>query len=389
MVVFFNFTGSLSNDIYLPGLITIAKSFYTSEFMSQLTVSMWFLGAALPQPYFGILANRYGPRKLMIGGSILFILATAGCGLAWNIYSLLTFRFGQGAAVASAAIASLAIVQDPNYSSLARLRFITWIYISDALTPLLGPLVGSFLISEWGWRSSFALLLILGIICASGLYYFLPRNKDGYTKTTWKSFYQPSFGHPYLWKLIILFISFYGSVVAYITTAPFIIMGQLKIPIKYFGITQIFPFLFFVAGGLTLSLLMTPQRQKKFSHLGVVIMFISVLIFLAMNIFTQYFTLSYFLLAISTYLYGFSLTSNILAASILSINLNKAMIAAIFGVSLPLIAVLSSLLTATFYNNNLWGFSTIFIAFFFIALILYIYILKSKPTFLIPNNDPH
>ncbi len=68
----YSFTGNVSNDIYMPSMPILVKVFDTSDHWIQMTLAMWFLGAAAPQLLMGPVADRYGRRKLLfVGGFII------------------------------------------------------------------------------------------------------------------------------------------------------------------------------------------------------------------------------------------------------------------------------------------------------------------------------
>lgn len=152
--------------------ISTAKLPITSEFGLDDRAFGWILSAfalgyALFQTPSGVLADRFGPR--MVLGSIvaLWSVFTALTGAAWNALSLLVVRFLFGAAEAGA------------YPACAR-AFYAWLPVAERglaqginfSGSRLGaafalPAVG-WLVSSLGWRSSFLVLGVLGIMWALG-----------------------------------------------------------------------------------------------------------------------------------------------------------------------------------------------------------------------------
>ena len=57
------------------------------------SLSIFVLGGATLQILLGPLSDRYGSRKIMLGGVLLFLLATVFNGLSNNIEEFLLFRF--------------------------------------------------------------------------------------------------------------------------------------------------------------------------------------------------------------------------------------------------------------------------------------------------------
>lgn len=154
-IIIYNLTGNLSNDIYLPTLPALANQFHVSDFLVQFSMSIWFIGVALPQLFFGLIADKFGCRPLILWGGILFLIGTFFCMTAFNIYVLLLGRFLQGIGVSSLNIATFATIGSPIYNEKNRVKFMSCINITGSLAPLVGPVIGSGLYIIWGWRSNF------------------------------------------------------------------------------------------------------------------------------------------------------------------------------------------------------------------------------------------
>jgi MFS family permease len=76
-----------------------------------LAIGSYGLTQALLQIPFGVLSDRYGRKKLIIIGLLLFALGSVVAGLADNVYTLIAGRFLQGSgAIASVLMALLADV---------------------------------------------------------------------------------------------------------------------------------------------------------------------------------------------------------------------------------------------------------------------------------------
>ena len=87
--------GPLSTDLYLPALPTISTTFGVDSGSAQLTLSIFLLGFAAGMLAYGPLSDRFGRRPLIIGGIVVFVLATVGCALADSLESLIVWRFFQ------------------------------------------------------------------------------------------------------------------------------------------------------------------------------------------------------------------------------------------------------------------------------------------------------
>jgi len=74
--------GPLAVDMYLPAMPTLQKEFAVDAARVQHTLSAYLLGLAIGQLGFGPVADRYGRKAPLIGGLLVFTLASAACVVA-------------------------------------------------------------------------------------------------------------------------------------------------------------------------------------------------------------------------------------------------------------------------------------------------------------------
>jgi MFS transporter, DHA2 family, methylenomycin A resistance protein len=103
----------------------------------------------------GSIADRIGARRLFVGGFVLFMVASAVCGVAPDLGVLIGARAVQGLAAALLVPSSLALLSHTYTDGRARTQAVG-IYLSGASLALSGgPLVGGVLIAAIGWRAIF------------------------------------------------------------------------------------------------------------------------------------------------------------------------------------------------------------------------------------------
>jgi DHA2 family methylenomycin A resistance protein-like MFS transporter len=103
----------------------------------------------------GSIADRIGARRLFVGGFVLFMVASAVCGVAPDLGVLIGARAVQGLAAALLVPSSLALLSHAYTDARARTRAVG-IYLAGASTALSGgPLIGGVLIAAIGWRAIF------------------------------------------------------------------------------------------------------------------------------------------------------------------------------------------------------------------------------------------
>ncbi|MFS7246240.1 multidrug effflux MFS transporter [Rahnella inusitata] len=148
---------TLSTNIILPAFPDIAEQLGVSARELGLTLSSFFITFALAQLVVGPLADRYGRKKLILGGLSIFIVGTVVGGLAGSLETLIIGRVIQALGVCAAAVLARAIARDLfDGETLARALSLTM--IATAAAPGFSPLVGSVLTTTLGWRAIFILV---------------------------------------------------------------------------------------------------------------------------------------------------------------------------------------------------------------------------------------
>ncbi|MCY1083095.1 multidrug effflux MFS transporter [Archangium lansingense] len=153
----------LSIDMYLPSLPSIQGTLGTSASLVQLTLAAFMAGLGLGQFAYGPLSDRFGRRKPLIAGIVLYILASAACAFAPSIHWLIALRFLQAVGGAAGAVIARAIVRD-LYSGREIARVLSLLMLIMGAAPILAPLLGGQVLAFSGWRAIFGVLALLGTL---------------------------------------------------------------------------------------------------------------------------------------------------------------------------------------------------------------------------------
>lgn len=167
--------GSVTN-VALPA---IGKSLSASSAELQWVINAYLLPLSALLLLGGAAGDRYGRARLLVGGTVLFAIASAACALAPNLTVLLVARGMQGIGAAILMPNSLAIL-GATFTGGARGRA-TGIWASmGAVMAAIGPVLGGWLIDTVGWRAIFLINLPLaaGAIVLALLYVKDSRNTD-------------------------------------------------------------------------------------------------------------------------------------------------------------------------------------------------------------------
>jgi len=102
----------------------------------------------------GSLSDRAGARRAFGTGMTLFVLASAGCGLAPTLPALVAARFAQGAAAAAMMPSSMALISHAYPDPVRRARAVALWSMGGVAASTSGPVLGG-LLSLVSWRLIF------------------------------------------------------------------------------------------------------------------------------------------------------------------------------------------------------------------------------------------
>ncbi len=173
LLVFMMALAPFGDTEYTPAMPAIAHALQADYGMVQLTMAFYLAGSAISQLVFGPLADRFGRRPVMLGGTALltagFLLSLA----AVAIWPLLGSRLVQGLGASAGGVVADAAVRDA-FPAERRQRVYAKLSAAFALAPAIGPVAGAWLVQALGWRANFALLAALGALLWFAVWRWLP-----------------------------------------------------------------------------------------------------------------------------------------------------------------------------------------------------------------------
>lgn len=156
------FMAQMATTVYLPSLPTVMQELGMTRRATELSISIFVIGAALPVLFWGAAADRFGRRLPLTLSLALFISCSALLAFCSNGTQLLMLRALQGVAAGGAAIIARIIVRD-NWSGdeLARRLSVLSIAFIAALGG--GQFVGGLLSQYSHWQMGFVLMGLTGL----------------------------------------------------------------------------------------------------------------------------------------------------------------------------------------------------------------------------------
>jgi MFS transporter, DHA1 family, multidrug resistance protein len=164
--------GPLALNIFMPSMPGLAATFDVTYGTVQLTLTLFLIGLAVCQLFYGPLSDRYGRRPLLLAGLFLFVVASIACAVATSIEMLIAARLVQAVGGASGIVLARAIVRD-LYQGEKAASVLGYITMAWVLAPMIAPVIGGYLDQIAGFRSSFVLLAIVGALTFVGAWFTL------------------------------------------------------------------------------------------------------------------------------------------------------------------------------------------------------------------------
>ncbi|WP_406168132.1 multidrug effflux MFS transporter [Streptomyces sp. NBC_00996] len=166
-------TPPLAMDMYLPSLPEVTRSLHAPAATVQLTLTACLAGMALGQLVVGPMSDRWGRKRPLLAGLVVYIVATALCALAPNVELLVAFRLAQGLAGAAGIVIARAVVRD-LYDGVAMARFFSTLMLISGVAPIVAPLIGGQILRFTDWRGVFVVLTAVGIALTALVRFRLP-----------------------------------------------------------------------------------------------------------------------------------------------------------------------------------------------------------------------
>lgn len=263
-------------DIYLPALPLIAQEFSINHSLAQDTVTWFIVSLGLGQLFAGPLADRYGRKPIAILGIIVYIICAGAAYLATNIEYFLIARFCQGLGACATSVAAFSCVRD-SFGPEKSGRMISYLNGAICFIPALAPILGSWLTSEFGWRSNFSFMLFFGILGLVTICTSMKETRPNDTKVSknllsW-TIYKSILLHPTFLFHSLMCLMAMAVILAYVTSAPVYLMENLGLTMTQF--TQWFGFnaVFNIAASL-----LAPKLMDRIGSFNALVLGLSVLV---------------------------------------------------------------------------------------------------------------
>ncbi len=249
-LVLFEFSVYIGNDLVQPAMLAITRDFGVSSSWAPSSMSFYLLGGACVAWLLGPLSDRLGRKKVLLSGVLFFVVCCLLILLTQRIETFLALRFLQGIGLTVITAVGYAAIQE-TFEERDAIKVMALMANISLLAPLLGPILGAFLIDHVSWHWGFIGIALLAFLSWFGLKAKMPEYKQSIPK-------QPISYILYDFKKVYQDKHFLGLTFAlpmvsmplmlWIALSPVMLVEELGLSSLQYGMAQ-FP----VLGGLILG----------------------------------------------------------------------------------------------------------------------------------------
>lgn len=157
------FMSILDTTIVNVALDRLTLALHTDFAQIQWIVTGYMLAMAAVIPLSGWITTRFGAKRVFIFSLVTFTLASALCGLSWNLDSLILFRVLQG--VGGGLLMPVGQMMLAETAGPRRMgRVMSMVAIPMLVAPVVGPVLGGLLVTKADWEWIFFINVPVGIV---------------------------------------------------------------------------------------------------------------------------------------------------------------------------------------------------------------------------------
>jgi len=228
----------LSIDIYLPALPMLRQALSADQAQTLFTLSAFFIGFGAGQLFLGPLSDRFGRKRPLLAGLVLYTVASVACALATTMSAIVFWRFVQafgGSVVPMVVQAMVRDLYDRNQSA----RILSLNMLVTASAPVVAPLIGGQVLLWLDWRAIFWVLVgfgVLSLLAALALPETLAQSRRNEARplAMLLGYFELFRSRRYL-GYVTCSTFYFCCLFAFIAGSPFVYIEYFGVPPQYYG----------------------------------------------------------------------------------------------------------------------------------------------------------
>ncbi|UVK86025.1 MFS transporter [Pseudomonas sp. B21-051] len=273
-ITLFELLTYMASDLIMPAMLSVTSEFEADARHVPYAFNLYLIGGVCLQWLIGPLSDRFGRRRLLLSGCLLFAAACGATFITSSIEAFNLLRLIQGMGLGFVVAVSYPALQEV-FREADAVRLMALLGNVALLSPLLGPLLGSLLLEWLSWRTLFLGLGLAAAVAWLGLYVCMPETigvmrNDGQQQQP-VAFNGRQIGQRYLTllgnrnflhaSLALGLMSL--PLIAWIGLSPLLLMQLLGLSSREYGLWQIPVFCAVIAGNLILDRLLVSHSLPR------------------------------------------------------------------------------------------------------------------------------
>ncbi len=229
---------AFSIDAMLPALDQISSDLnVVVENRRQYVITSIFLGFSIGVLFYGFVADRFGRKKPVIAGFLIYCFGALTCVSADSFSTMLVGRVLQGIGAAGPYVLAIAIVRD-TYKGEQMARMLSLIMMVFIGVPMIAPFVGQGLLLIAGWRSIFVVLTVYSFLVMIWFWArqpetLLPQKRQELSVVKIKKSVTEVVTHPVVFRYTLVIGLLSGAFIAYLSTAQQIFQEIYQLGVRF------------------------------------------------------------------------------------------------------------------------------------------------------------
>lgn len=289
-LVLFEFSVYICNDLVQPAMLTITREFGVGSEWAPSSMSFFLLGGACLAWFLGPLSDRLGRKKVLLGGVFFFVVCCLLILFTQSIEQFLAFRFLQGIGLTIISAVGYAAIQE-IFEERDAIKVMALMANISLIAPLLGPVLGAFMIDHVSWHWGFIGIAFLAALSWFGLKAKMPEQHLSIPKQplsyVWDDF-KAIFKNKKFMGLALSVPMVSIPLILWIAMSPVILVEQLGLTNMQYGYAQVPVLGGLIIGNIVLIRVIDRYAVGKTVLVALPLMLVGTLIVLAGVIWQDY-----------------------------------------------------------------------------------------------------
>ncbi|MFZ5656515.1 MAG: multidrug effflux MFS transporter [Pseudomonadota bacterium] len=261
--------GPFSIDTIFPAFPAIGAQLGADKVAMQQTISVYLVAYALTSLLHGPLSDAIGRRRVILGGLVVFAVASAGCALATDLPALLAFRALQGLSSGVGLIVGRAVIRDVLHGPDAQ-RLMSQVSMIFGIAPAVAPIVGGWILGWSRWPMIFWFLVAFALALIVATWTTLPEThppaaRPKFVPRHLLRDYAAIFVNPRFQRLAAASAFNFAALFLYIASAPAFVLEMLRLGGRPLDETQFGWFFIPTIGGMVVGAFVSGRAAGRLS----------------------------------------------------------------------------------------------------------------------------